>query len=184
MASTKKTGRFFTSYFFVVFSAFVLVAIIDVNAALSVDNKVGIIDTARIVLQSRYAQKIRAEFTAELEEQRKALDRKREKAEKQRQKLEEAKGAGKKASVIEDLEKEFQKMVRELEWMKEDLDKDLLEMDKALLEKMRHRVRTVLDQFVATTDYCIIIEKQRVAIFCESADITEEVIRRLDSYRE
>jgi Skp family chaperone for outer membrane proteins len=68
--------------------------------------------------------------------------------------------------------------------LKEDFDKELVEMDNALLEKMKERVRKVLEQFIAATDYCIIMEKQRVAVYCKTVDVTDEIIKRLDSYRE
>lgn len=184
MAQIKKKYGFFTGLFFAMCSGLVLLPAVDGAVALAGDNKVGIIDTGRIVLQSQYGQRIKTEFTAEMEEQRKALDKKRDAAEKQRQRLISAKEAGKGASVIAKQEKEFEKTIRELKWMKEDFDKELLEMDKAMLEKMKERVRLVLEQFVATTDYCIIMEKQRVAVFCESADVTDQIIKRLDSYRE
>lgn len=157
---------------------------VDAAAVAGEGYKVGIIDTAKIVMNSRYGQQIKAEFAAEMEEQRKILDKKRQTMEKQQQKLAAAKEAGKSAAVIQKQEEELEKMVREFKWLKEDFDKELRETDKALLEKMKKRVRLVLDQFVVATDYCIIIDKQRVAAFCVSADVTDEFIKWLDSYKE
>jgi Skp family chaperone for outer membrane proteins len=162
----------------------VIMSAADVTVSRAEDNKVGIIDTARIVLQSQYAQKVKAEFQAEMEEQRKILDKKREEAEKLRQKLISMKEAGKDSSDISRQGKELERMIRELKWMKEDFDKELVEMDNALLEKMKGRVREVLEEFIAATDYCIIMEKQRVAVYCKSVDVTDAVIKRLDNYKE
>ncbi|MEW6078656.1 MAG: OmpH family outer membrane protein [Thermodesulfobacteriota bacterium] len=167
-----------------IFFCLVMMAVADVTVSRAEDTKIGIIDTARIVLQSQYAQKVKADFTAEMEEQRNVLDKKREEAEKQRQKVLSLKEAGKDSAATKKQEKELEKMVRELKWLKEDFDKDLVEMDNALLEKMKERVRKVLDQFIATTDYCIIMEKQRVAVYCKTVDVTDEIIKRLDNYRE
>lgn len=184
MAHLKKNHGFFMGWLFLVGCCFLALPAVDVTVASAGDGKIGIIDTARIVLQSQYSQKIKAEFTAAMEEQRKILDKKREALEKERQKLLSDKEAGKKSSVIEQEEKELEKGIREFKWMKEDFDKELLEMDKKLLETAKERIRLVLQQFIAATDYCIIIEKQRVAVFCESVDVTDQIIKRLDSYKE
>jgi Skp family chaperone for outer membrane proteins len=186
MKQNRKDNGFFKAWSAVVYTAaFVaLLSTVDVTPVRAADCKVGIIDTAVIVLKSKYGQKMRAEFAEELEDQRKVLDKKRSEAEKQRDKLLEAKKDGKSDKKIKELEDELQKSIRELKWMKEDLDKDLTEMDKELQERMKQRVRIVLDQFVAGTDYCIILQKNRVAAFSDSVDISEEFVKWLDSYKE
>ena len=161
-----------------------MLSTVDVAAVRAGDCKVGIIDTAMIVLKSKYGQRMRAEFVEEMEAQRKILDRKRAEAEKERDRLVKAREDGKKDEKLKTLEESLQKTIRELKWMKEDLDKNLLETDKELQERMKKRVRVVLDQFVAATDYCIIIEKYRVAAFSDSVDVTGDFIKWLDSYKE
>ncbi len=169
---------------FVVCCCFGLLLTANVTAVRAGGNKVGIIDTAKVLLQSKYAMKLKAEFAVEMENQRRELDRKREEVIKLQERLQEAKTSGKRESSFEKAQEELERSIRELKWMKEDLDQELLEKDKELTEKVRKRVRLVLDQFVTLTEYCIIIEKHRVAVYCDSADVTDEIIKRLDSYRD
>jgi Skp family chaperone for outer membrane proteins len=168
----------------VIWCGFLLLAAADASVALAENNKVGIINTAKILMKSNYALKMKEEFLGEIAEQRKLLDKKRTVVEKLGKKVAAAKAAGKRESIVEKLENEYVRAVREMNWMKEDFDKEVREMDKALLSKMKKRIRLVLDQFITVTDYCIILEKQRVAVYCDSADVTDHIIKRLDSYRD
>ena len=181
-----RSDRFFRTRFPVIVAAgfVVLLSVAAVTEARAGDCKVGIIDTTRIVIKSEYGQKMRAEFADEMEDQRRLLERKRADAEQQRERLIKAKEDGKNAETLKELEDALEKTVRELKWMKEDLDKDLLETDKELQERMKQRVLVVLNRFIAATDYCIIIEKHRVAAFSESVDVTDDFIKWLDSYKE
>ena len=180
----KTAFGFFTGWLLAVWCGFALLSLVDPSIALAENSKVGIINTAKILMKSNYALKIKDEFMAEIAEQRDVLDRRRTVVEKLRQKLDAAKAAGKRDSTIEKLEDEYLRAVREFNWMKEDFDKEIREMDKALLEKMKKRIRSVLDHFITVTDFCIILDKQSVAVYCDSVDVTDDIIRRLDTYRD
>lgn len=184
MGNLRKNYGPLTGWLFMVCSGLIMLSLADVSLVLAGDNKVGIIDPGKIVLKSKYALKIKDELGAEIARQQKKLERKKEAVEKVQQRLEEARAEGKRPSVIEEAEDELAKGIRELKWMKEDFDKELVEMDKALADKIRERIRQVLDQFITYTDYCIILEKQRVAAFCDSADVTDEIIKQMDNYRD
>jgi len=171
-------------WFFTVCASVVLLSVGDVTVSFARDNKVGIIDTGKILRQSKYALKIGEELAAEIQGQRTKLQREREKVEKQRERLQAAKAAGKRAATIKRAEEELEQGIRELKWMKEDYDKELVEKDKALAKKMRRKIRLVIDQYIAVTDYCIIIEKSKVVAFSSSSDVTDDIIKRLDSYRD
>lgn len=184
MTHIKKRNLFPVGWLLFFFFGCLMLPPVEATAEMAGAVKIGIVDPVRVVFQSKYGQEARAAFGVEIEEQKKALDKKRETLEKQREKLEKAKQSGKNSALIEKEEKDLEKGIRELKWMKEDFDKELQEMDQALVEKMKDKIRLVLEQFIATTDYCIIMEKQRVAVYCESADVTEEIIKRLDDYKE
>ncbi len=152
--------------------------------ALAGDCKVGVIDTAMIVLKSKYGEEIRAGFAEHMEDQRQALEKKRVKAERKKKRLIQAKKDGKSEKALEELKKDLEKDIKELALMKENMDNTLVKMDKTLQTKMKKRVHIVLDQFVAATDYCIVIEKHRVAAFSEKVDVTDVFIKWMDSYKE
>ena len=72
----------------------------DVKPALAGDNKVGVIDSVKIVVQSQYANKLKAEFLDEMKEQQETLEKMRRDVEKQQQRLEDAKAAGKREEIV------------------------------------------------------------------------------------
>lgn len=184
MIQHEKRRGGFTRRLFMICAGFILVWAATASFAGADDCRVGIIDTAKVVLNSEYGRQIRDQLAAEIEDQQKRLERKRTEAEKEKEKLIKLEAAGKSAESIEKQEKVLEKTIRELKWMKEDLDKELTETDKALQTRMKKRVRLVLDQFIAATEYCVVIEKHRVAAFSDSVDITDEFIKWLDSYKE
>ena len=144
--------------------------------------KLGIIDTARIMRESKAAKNAQAIFLKDLEAKRGTLAAK----DKETRLLEEElKNPEAKLSAEERNSKNDQlaKEVKELSRLKSDLEEELKKKDVALTQKLIGELREIVSAFSKNENYTLILEKSGVVASDTAIDITDKIIQLYDGQR-
>ena len=141
--------------------------------------KLGIIDTAKIMRESKAAKNAQAIFLKDLEAKR-GIHAAKEK--EVRLLEEELKNPDSRLSSEEKNSKNdrLAKEVRELNRLKSDLEEDLKKKDLELTRKLIGEVREIVHSFYKQEHYTLILEKNAVVASDDAIDITDKIILLYD----
>ena len=144
--------------------------------------KIGIIDTQRIMRESRAARSARAILRKDLEAKRAVF---RAKQDEVRAMEEELKREGKGMSPLLRKEKEekFQKEIKQLRRLKTDLEEEFKKKDVELARKLLGEIRDIVDKFLKKEKYTVILEKRYIVASDEAIDVTDQIIKLYDAQR-
>ena len=144
--------------------------------------KLGVIDTAKIMRESKAAKNAQAIFLKDLEAKRGILAAK----EKEIRLLdEELKKPDAKLSSEERNSKndKMAKEVKELNRLKSDLEEELKKKDVELTRKLIGEVREIVNTFSKKENYTLILEKSTVVASDNAIDITDKIIQLYDGQK-
>jgi len=144
--------------------------------------KLGIIDTARIMKESKAAKNAQVIFQKDLEAKRDILAAK----EKEVRLLEEdLKNPDTRLAPEERNGKndKLAKEVRELGRLKSDLEEELKKKDAELTRKLIGEIREVVNTFYIKENYTLILEKSAVVASDDAIDITDPIILLYDAQK-
>jgi outer membrane protein len=158
-------------------SAIFMLVSFSVQAA---EVKIGIIDTQKIMAQSKKTIELRNSFFREIEGKRNEF------VEKQRdaQELEEElRTSGNDMTSQVRLEKTdlLSKKAKELQRMKEDIEFEAKLKDEELSRKFVRDIGQIVRDFQKNENYTVIFEKNNLAAFDDAIDITDKIIEIYDS---
>ncbi len=142
--------------------------------------KIGIIDTQKIMAQSKTTTDLRAEFYKEIETKRNEFVEKQKAA----QALdEEIKTKGQDMTYQERREKAdlLNQKAKELQRMKEDIEFDVKLKDEEVSRKFLRDISEIIRDYQKKENYTVIFEKGTVAAYDDAIDITEKIIQIYDS---
>ena len=159
-----------------------IVALISTSvfSAFGADLKIGIIDTQKIIAQSKKILKSRAEFSKELEEKKQEYLKKQSAAQALEDEI-KAKGNSMTAQVRNDKIDELQQEAKNLKRMKDDLEADMKAKDAELGRKFLREIRDVAVEYLKKEKLTIILEKSAVVASDDAVDITDQIIKLYDS---
>ena len=144
--------------------------------------KLGIIDTARIMRESKAAKNAQAIFMKDREAKRDILAAK----EKEVRLLdEELKSPDATSSPEERTAKndKLAKEVKELSRLKSDLEEELKKKDVELTQKLIGELRGIVTTFYKKENYTLILEKNAVVASDDAIDITDKIIQLYDGQK-
>jgi outer membrane protein len=141
------------------------VAVIDFQAALA-GNSMG------KKAQEELGQEV-SKRQADMEKTQKSLDDAQNKLRTQDKALSETAKA--------DLGREIDRLNTDLQRKNDDAQKELQDMQQRLLRPIAERLQTVLQAYASEMGYAIVLDAMSVVYFQDVADITSEIIRRVDA---
>ena len=144
--------------------------------------KLGIIDTAKIMRESKAAKNAQAIFLKDLETKRSILAAKDKEV---RLLEEELKNPDTKLSSEERNSKndKLAQEVKELGRLKSDLEEELKKKDAELTRKLIGEIREVVNTFYKKENYTLILEKSAVVASDDAIDITDRIIQLYDGQK-
>ena len=147
--------------------------------AYSADVKIGVIDTQKIMMESRAAKNARAVFLKDVESKRKILIGRQNEVQAMEDKLRKE---GKDISPQERKERtdKLAQEVKELKRLRSDLEEELKKKDMELSQKLLRDIREIVMEYSKKEKYTIILEKRSVVASDEAVDITDRIIRLYD----
>ena len=144
--------------------------------------KLGVIDTAKIMRESKAARNVQAIFLKDLEAKRGILAAKEKEI---RQMEEELKKPEKKLSDETRREKtdKLAKEIKELKRLGSDQEEELKKKDAELAQKLIGELREVVNAFSKKENYTLILEKSAVVASDDAIDITDKIIQIYDGQK-
>lgn len=142
--------------------------------------KLGVIDTARIMRDSKAAKSARAIFLKDLEAKRGILAAKEKEVrllEEELKKPETKLSPGERNAKNDNLAKE----VKELKRLGSDLEEELKKKDVELTRKLIGEIRGIVNAFNKKENYSLIMDKSAVVASDDAIDITDKIIHIYDA---
>ena len=154
----------------------------ETAARKDVSIKLGIIDTAKIMRESKAAKNAQTIFLKDLEAKRGILAAKEKEV---RLLEEELKNPDTKLSPEERNSKndKMAKEVKELSRLKSDLEEELKKKDVELTRKLIGEIREIVNTFYKKENYTLILEKNAVVASDDAIDITDKIIQLYDGQK-
>lgn len=156
---------------------FLLAVSFSVQAA---EVKIGIIDTQKIMSQSKRTMALRTSFFKEIEGKQNEFVEKQKEAQALEEELKT------KAQEMTSQERRenadlLNKKAKELQRMKEDIEFEAKLKDEELSRKFVRDIGQIIRDFQKNENYTIIFEKNTAAAYDDAIDITDKIIEIYDS---
>jgi len=151
-----------------------------VTSAFAADLKIGVIDTQRILAESKAGISSRALFQKEIQENNSRLQTKQ----KEVQALLEELGTKAKemtATALAEKQEKYSKAYKELTRMKNDITQDLEVRDNELTQKLLQAIGEIVAQYSQNEKFTLILEKNSLVSYDSSVDITDKIIQLYDA---
>ncbi len=158
----------------------VIMAFLPAFGASAAEVRIGVIDTQRIIMQSKTTMELRANFLKELEGKRNELLEKQKEAQMLEEEL-KTKGAEMTLDTRRDKADLLSRKIKELNRMKEEIEAEAKRKDDELSRKFLREIGDILKDFQKKEKYTIIFEKSNIVANDDAIDITEKIIELYDS---
>jgi len=142
--------------------------------------KIGIIDTQKIMRDSRAAKDARGIFLMDLEKKRAELRENQIEIQQKEKALREKQ----KEMPAETFRAERDKLardVKELRRLKNDMEEELKKKDASLTREILQEVVEIVRRYTTQKKYTVVLEKKAVVAFDDAADITDDIIKMYDA---
>ncbi|MFC1493681.1 OmpH family outer membrane protein [Thermodesulfobacteriota bacterium] len=156
---------------------FLLVISFSAQAA---EVKIGIIDTQKIMAQSKKTIALRASFFKDIESKRNEYVEKQTAAQELNEEL-QTKAQEMTIQVRREKAEFLNKTIKELQRMKEDIEFEAKLKDEELSRKFVREIAQIIRDYQKNENYTIIFEKNTTAAFDDAIDITDKIIEIYDS---
>jgi outer membrane protein len=141
--------------------------------------KIGLIDTQRIMQESKAAKDARALILEDIKEKRALFTQKQEKVKAMEDDLDKgSKNLGEQG--LKDKREELNKEVKNLQRLKSDLEEELNKKNADLTQKILREVGDIVKTFTKEEKYTLILETKSVVSADETIDVTDQIIKLYD----
>jgi outer membrane protein len=151
-----------------------------ITSAYAADIKIGVIDTQRIVAESKAGIATRTLFSKEVQENNNRLQTKQKEVQALQEEL-NTKGKGMDAVALAEKQEKYSKAYKELTRMKNDMTQDLEARDNELTQKLLKAVADIVIKYSQNEKYTLILEKGSLVSYDNSVDITDKIIQLYDA---
>jgi outer membrane protein len=151
-----------------------------ITSAYAADIKIGVIDTQRIVAESKAGIATRTLFSKEVQENNNRLQTKQKEVQALQEEL-NTKGKGMDAVALAEKQEKYSKAYKELTRMKNDMTQDLEARDNELTQKLLKAIADIVVQYSQNEKYTLILEKGSLVSYDNSVDITDKIIQLYDA---
>jgi outer membrane protein len=152
------------------------------GTAFSAEIKLGIIDTQRIMTQSKAAQEAMALFNKEYQEKTSQLSAKQQAAQMLQDEINQ-KGKDMSQEVLADKTEQLSRQIKEFNRLKNDAEEDLESGYEELNQKLLREIAEVVEEFSKNESYTMILEKNSVVSNDDAIDITDQIIDLYDAIK-
>ncbi|HJX34510.1 MAG TPA: OmpH family outer membrane protein [Desulfatiglandales bacterium] len=160
----------------ILFAATFFISMEPIYAA---DVKIGVIDTQRIMMESRAVQNARAVFLKDVEAKRNIFNAKQKEVQTLQEEIKN-KGKDMAASVRKEKTEKLSREIKELDRLKGDFEEELKKKDTELTQKLLKEIHEVVTEYRKKEKYAIIHDKQTLVSYDEAIDITDKIIKLYD----
>ncbi len=143
--------------------------------------RIGIIDTQKIMKESRAAKDARASFLKEREAKQAAFAGKEKEVVQLQEEIRKL-GVGTAPDVRRAKTDRLNHEMKELKRFKDDLEEELKRREVELATKILQDVRRLLVDFRQKEKFTVILEKSAVVAYDDAVDITDRIIKIYDIY--
>ena len=157
-----------------------------IPASLQAQEKIGVVDMQRAIVESVEGKKAESKFTAKFDEFRKDIDARQKHIEDQQNKLKTQDKMLSDAAKT-DINRDLEKSQTELKRLQEDDQKELETLQSELMRPMAELAQAVLNQFAQDHGFTLIIDSSNqqntsiIYVDVKNADITDNIIRLIDA---
>lgn len=151
-----------------------------ITSAYAADIKIGVIDTQRIVAESKAGIATRTLFSKEVQENNSRLQTKQKEVQALQEEL-NTKGKGMDAVALAEKQEKYSKAYKELTRMKNDMTQDLEARDNELTQKLLKAIADIVIQYSQNEKYTLILEKGSLVSYDNTVDITDKIIQLYDA---
>ena len=145
--------------------------------------KIGIMDTQKILTDSKAGKSALVIFNKEKETRSAAYTAKQKELQAIQEEL-TTKSKDMTAAVYSEKTAKYTKVKKELERMKTEIEEDLSDKTTELNRKLYNEIAAIVSDFCKSEKYTVILEKTNVAAFDGAIDITDKIIQRYDASKE
>ena len=143
------------------------------------DMKIAVIDTQKIMRESKAAEKARAVFLKDLKSKRDILNAKQKEVKEMEEEL-RADGKDMTPPVRKEKSESLAKELKELKRLRSDLEEELKKKDMELRRKILQEVLEIIKEYRKKEKYTIVLEKKSIVDSDDAIDITDKIIRLYD----
>ena len=161
-------------------SILILLSFVAVTTATAASVKIGVIDTQKIMRESKAAKESRQIFLMDLEAKRAVLKSKEQEVRALDQELKKE-GSTMTHSKVKDKREKLAQEIKELKRLRADLSEDLKKKDAELTQKVLKEVQDIVKTYRKKNRYTIIFERRSVIDIDDSIDITGAIIKLYDA---
>ncbi len=156
-----------------------LIILLPLTATFAAVIKIGVIDTQKIMRESKAAKKARAVFLKDVEAKRKVLNAKQQEVKGMEDELRE-KGKDMAPQVRKEKADNLNQEIKELRRLKSDLEEELKKKEMELNRKIFLEIADIVREYLKKEKYTIILEKRSVIASDDTIDITDKILRLYD----
>jgi len=162
--------------------AFVLTFVfmtISVFPAFAAGPKIGIIDTQRVLRESRAAREAREAIARDLKEKQAVYQAKEQEIVKMQEDFNKQRD-GLSEAAAKDRQEDLAKSLKELKRLKIDLEEELNRKHRELTEAILKELAEIISDFRDKKGYALIVERKNVVAIDPDIDITGEILKLYD----
>ena len=157
-----------------------LMGFVFITSAYAADIKIGVIDTQRIMAESKAGIATRTLFSKEVQENNSRLQTKQKELQALQEEL-NTKGKEMDAVALAEKQEKYSKAYKELTRMKNDMTQDLEARDNELSQKILKAIGDIVVQYSQNEKYTLILEKSSLVSYDSVVDITDKIIQLYDA---
>lgn len=157
-----------------------LMGLFLVTSAYAADIKIGVIDTQRIMAESKAGVATRTLFQKEVQESNSRLQAKTKEVQALQEELDK-KGKDMTAVALAEKQEKFSNAYKELTRMKNDMTEDLEIRDNELSQKLLSSIREIVVQYSQKEKFTVVLEKNSLLSYDSTVDITDKIIQLYDA---
>jgi outer membrane protein len=150
------------------------------SPVLAADIKIGVINTTKIISDSKAGKIAKSVLTKEIEEKQTEFTAKQKELQAMKDEI-TSKEKEMAASVYSEKTAKFSLASKELSRMKSDMEDELKTKENELGQKILLELSSIVSDFCKKEKYTIILEKKNVAAFDSAVDITDKIIQLYDA---
>jgi outer membrane protein len=144
--------------------------------------KIGMIDTQKIMRESKAAKKARDILMKELEGKRAKYKVEEDETRKLDEEIKKE-GASMTPAARQEKAEKLEKELKELGRLKSDLEEELRKKDMEFTRKLLQEIYEIVKELTKKEKYTVILDKRNVVTADEAIDITDKIIRLYDAVK-
>jgi outer membrane protein len=150
------------------------------TACAATTTKIGVLDTRKIMYESKAAKEARSIFLMDLEKKRGVLKTKEQEVRALDQEINKD-GPKMEAAKLKVKRDKLAEEIKELQRLKTDLNDDLKKKDAELTQKILKEIESIVKAYSKKEKYTIILDRRVVIDFDKTIEITGDIIKLYDA---